>query len=55
VDLGKPKRNQILREKNDKKSNAQQGLEGSELALLAVPDEIITHIPQYCHHCGDDL
>ncbi|HEY4326472.1 MAG TPA: IS66 family transposase [Mucilaginibacter sp.] len=55
VDLGKPKRNQSLREKSDKKAGGQQGHEGSTLAFSATPDEVITHIPQYCHHCGDDL
>jgi transposase len=55
VDLGKPKRNQSLREKSDKKAGGQQGHEGSTLAFLATPDEIIIHVAQYCHHCGDDL
>jgi transposase len=55
VDLGKPKRNQSLREKSDKKAGGQQGHGGSALAFSATPDEIIIHSPQYCHHCGDDL
>jgi len=55
VDLGKPKRNQSLREKSDKKSGGQQGHEGSTLAFWDIPDEIITHSPQYCQHCGDGL
>jgi transposase len=55
VDLGKPKRNQSLREKSGKKAGGQQGHEGSTLAFSAAPDEIITYIPQYCHYCGDDL
>lgn len=55
VDLGKPKRNQSLREKSDKKAGGQQGHEGSTLAFSAFPDEIVAHVPQYCHHCGDDL
>lgn len=55
VDLGKPKRNQSLREKSDKKAGGQQGHEGSTLAFSATPDEIIIHSPQYCHQCGDDL
>ena len=55
VDLGKPKRNQSLREKSDKKAGGQHGHEGSTLAFSATPDEIITYVPQYCHQCGDDL
>lgn len=55
VDLTKPKRNQSLREKSGKKPGGQKGHEGSTLAFSAFPDEIITHIPDYCHHCGDDL
>jgi len=53
--LGKPLRNQSLREKSGKKSAGQSGHEGSTLAFSAVPDEIISHIPGYCHYCGDDL
>jgi transposase len=55
VDLAKPGRNQTLREKSGKKAGGQPGHEGSTLAFRAVPDEIIAHIPHYCHHCGDDL
>jgi transposase len=55
TDLGKPKRNQSLREKSGKKAGGQQGHEGSTLTFWAMPDEIIIHVPQYCHHCGDDL
>lgn len=55
VDLGKPKRNQSLREKSGKKAGGQPGHQGSTLAFSDTPDEIIVHAPQYCHHCGDDL
>lgn len=55
VDLGKPKRNQSLRENSGKKAGGQQGHEGSTLEFAAIPDEIITHIPDYCNRCGDDL
>ena len=55
VDLTKPKRNQSLREKSGKKPGGQRGHEGSTLTFSAAPDEIISYIPQYCHHCGDDL
>lgn len=55
VDLGKPKRNQSLREQSGKKAGGQPGHEGSTLAFSATPDEIIAHLPHYCHLCGDDL
>ncbi len=55
TDLGKPKRNQSLREKSGKKAGGQHGHEGSTLAFSATPDEIVVHAPQYCHRCGDDL
>jgi transposase len=55
VDLAKPKRNQSLREKSDKKAGGQQGHEGSTLTCSATPDLIITHIPEHCGLCGNDL
>jgi len=55
LNLGKPQRNQSLRENSDKKAGGQQGHEGSTLAFSATPDEIITHIPDYCQLCGNDL
>lgn len=55
VDLGAPKRNQSLREKSDKKAGGQQGHEGSTLTFSATADQIITHIPDRCGLCGNDL
>lgn len=55
TDLRKPKRNQSLREPTDKKSGGQHGHEGSSLLFSATPDQIVTHIPDYCCLCGDDL
>ena len=55
VDLGKPKRNQSLREKSGKKAGGQQGHEGSTLTFSATPGQIITHIPVRCGLCGNDL
>jgi len=55
VDLGKPKRNQSLREKSGKKAGGQPGHEGSTLTFSATPDQIITYIPEYCGLCGNDL
>ena len=53
VDLVKG--NQSLREKSGKKAGGQQGHEGSTLKFSATPDRIITHSPDYCQLCGDDL
>jgi len=55
TDLRKPKRNQSLREPSDKKSGGQQGHPGSSLSFSATPDQIVTHIPDFCCSCGDDL
>jgi transposase len=55
VNLSKPQRNQSLREKSDKKAGGQQGHDGSTLAFSTTPDKIITHIPDYCQLCGNDL
>ena len=55
VDLGKPKRNQSLREKSGKKAGGQQGHDGSTLTFRATPDQIITYIPDRCGVCGNDL
>jgi transposase len=49
------KRNQSLREQSDKKPGGQQGHEGSTLKFSATPDQIISHIPDYCKLCGNDL
>jgi transposase len=53
--LNKPQRNQSLREKSGKKAGGQQGHEGSTLAFSTVPDQIVTHTPDYCGLCGGDL
>ena len=53
--LSKPQRNQSLREKSGRKAGGQQGHEGSTLAFSAIPDKIITHVPDYCQCCGDGL
>jgi transposase len=55
VNLSKPQRNQSLRERSGKKPGGQQGHEGSTLAFSQVPDQVITHIPDYCQHCGNSL
>lgn len=55
VDLGKPKRNQSLREKSGKKAGGQPGHEGSTLTCSATPDQVVTYIPEHCEFCGNDL
>jgi transposase len=55
VNLSSPPRNQSLREKSDKKAGGQQGHEGSTLTFSVTPDKIITHTPDYCQLCGNDL
>ena len=52
VDLGKPKRNQSLRESSGKKPGGQDGHQGSILEFLAMADQIIDHTPDYCNRCG---
>jgi len=52
VDLGKPKRNQSLRESSGKKPGGQDGHQGSTLEFLAMADQIIDHTPDYCNRCG---
>ena len=55
VDLGKPKRNQGLRENSDKKPGGQNGHQGSTLGFSALADQVIDHAPDYCNHCGLNL
>jgi len=46
---------QSLRERSGKRPGGQPGHEGHTLRMSAHPDQLIEHIPQYCHHCGADL
>ena len=54
-DENRPKRNQSLRERSDKKPGGQPGHEGRTLECSAVVDETINYIPNYCNCCGMDL
>jgi transposase len=54
-DHNRPKKNQSLRAKTDKKAGGQLGHEGTTLEFNAAIDELIEHIPNYCHNCGNDL
>lgn len=54
-DENRPKRNQSLREKSDKKPGGQPGHEGTTLECSAIIDETVDYLPNYCHCCGQDL
>jgi len=54
-DYSKPKRNQSLREKSQKKSGGQPGHEGRTLEFQDNPNEIIELKPNYCNKCGCSL
>ena len=53
----KPKKNQSLRKKSDKKSGGQKGREGVTLKQSNTPDEIVplSYTPTSCKKCGFDL
>ena len=51
-DFSKPKRNQSLRKKSNKKSGGQPGHKGTTLEFQENPDEIIELKPNYCNNCG---
>ena len=55
TDIGKPKRNQSLRDKSGKKPGGQLGHQGKTLEWNEKPDDIIEHIPKLCEHCGESL
>ena len=46
------RRTQSLRMPSIRKVGGQQGHEGSTLLMRDTPDEIQTHTPDYCSHCG---
>jgi len=48
-------KNKSLRPKGDKKSGGQPGHKGKTLEMKAIPDQIISHIPDFCACCGDSL
>jgi hypothetical protein len=54
-DENRPKRNQSLREKSERKSGGQPGHKGTTLKMVEVPDKIEKLIPDYCNVCGKDL
>jgi transposase len=54
-DENRPKKNQSLREKNDRKAGGQHGHEGKTLECSAIIDVLVEHKPNYCNCCGQDL
>ena len=54
-DENRPKKNQSLREKTDKKVGGQPGHEGTTLECSSEVDEVIKHSPDFCNCCGNDL
>ena len=54
-DENRPKRNQSLRQKSDRKAGGQKGHKGTTLQMAGTPDETINLVPQYCNECGADL
>lgn len=54
-DENRPLKTKSLRTNQGKKAGGQPGHEGSTLEMIANPDSIIEHKPEFSNHCGDDL
>lgn len=54
-DPNRPKKNQSLREKSNKKPGGQFGHKGSTLEFSANPTSIQNHFPSVCQNCGNEL
>jgi transposase len=54
-DENRPKKNQSLRQKSNKKIGGQKGHKGSTLEMTDRPDKIIDHCPEYCGSCAASL
>lgn len=54
-DDNRPKKNQSLRKKSEKKTGGQKGHQGYTLEMTSSPDKVINHIPIVCSECGRDL
>jgi len=54
-DENRPKRNQSLREKSNRKAGGQKGRKGTTLKMTDNPDHTERLIPDYCNCCGKDL
>lgn len=49
------KKSQSLRISSGKKPGGQAGHEGKNLEMKAIPDIVISHVPNICNQCGEDL
>lgn len=54
-DGNRPKKNQSLRERSDKKVGGQPGHKGSTLEMTSEPDTVVDHVPDFCDRCGNGL
>jgi transposase len=54
-DENRPLITKSLRANQGKKVGGQPGHDGNTLEMIANPDVIIEHKPEFCNHCGDDL
>ncbi len=54
-DYSRPKSNQSLREKSDKKVGGQEGHKGNTLEFNSNPTEVLNHLPKVCENCGNKL
>ena len=55
IGKNRPKKNQSLRARSDRKVGGQPGHKGNTLEMTADPDEVIPHSPDYCQQCGNGL
>lgn len=54
-DENRPRRNQSLRKKSNKKPGGQFGRQGKTLKMTESPDEVVDLEPDYCNGCGKSL
>ena len=54
-DENRPPRTRSLREKTGRKPGGQKGRKGNTLKMVAIPDFIDEHIPDFCSCCGEVL
>ncbi len=54
-DENRPRRTTSLRKPTGRKPGGQSGREGKTLEMVAIADQIIEIIPDYCHCCGESL